>query len=72
MPRTETEGIVEAVRRNGTPLWYVLATDEGHGFRKRRNADYQFYLTVLFLEQYLTSPVAAVELAYVVGDCGSS
>jgi dipeptidyl aminopeptidase/acylaminoacyl peptidase len=53
VPRAETERIVEAVRRNGTPLWYVLAGDEGHGFRNRRNADYQLYLTVLFLEQYL-------------------
>lgn len=53
VPRAETEKIVEAVRRNGTPLWYVLANDEGHGFRKRRNADYQFDLTVLFLQQYL-------------------
>ena len=53
VPRAETEKIVEAVRRNGTPLWYVLASDEGHGFRKRRNADYQFYLTVMFLQEYL-------------------
>ena len=53
VPRAETEKIVDAVRRNGTPLWYVLANDEGHGFRKRRNADYQFYLTVMFLQEYL-------------------
>lgn len=53
VPRAETERIVEAVRRNGTPLWYVLAKDEGHGFRKRRNADYQFYLTMMFLQEYL-------------------
>jgi hypothetical protein len=38
---------------NGTPAWYLLGKDEGHGFRKRRNADYQFYLTVLFLKRYL-------------------
>ena len=53
VPRAETERIVEAVRRNQTPLWYVLANDEGHGFRKRRNADYQLYLTVMFLQRYL-------------------
>jgi dipeptidyl aminopeptidase/acylaminoacyl peptidase len=53
VPRAETERIVDAVRRNGTPVWYVLASDEGHGFRKRRNADYQFYLTVMFLRQQL-------------------
>jgi dipeptidyl aminopeptidase/acylaminoacyl peptidase len=53
VPRAETEKIVDAVRRNGAPLWYVLANDEGHGFRKRRNADYQFDLTVMFLQEYL-------------------
>ena len=53
VPRSETERIVEAVRRHGTEVWYVLATDEGHGFRKRRNSDYQFYLTVMFLQKCL-------------------
>jgi dipeptidyl aminopeptidase/acylaminoacyl peptidase len=53
VPRAETERIVEAIRRNQAPLWYVLANDEGHGFRNRRNADYQFYLTVLFLRVFL-------------------
>jgi dipeptidyl aminopeptidase/acylaminoacyl peptidase len=53
VPRAETERIVEAVRRNHTPLWYVLANDEGHGFRKRRNADYRFDLMVMFLRTFL-------------------
>jgi dipeptidyl aminopeptidase/acylaminoacyl peptidase len=53
VPHAETDRIVEAVRRNGTTVWYVVATDEGHGFRKRRNRDYQFYLTVMFLQKYL-------------------
>jgi dipeptidyl aminopeptidase/acylaminoacyl peptidase len=53
VPRAETDRIVEALRRNHVPLWYVLANDEGHGFRNRRNADYQFYLTVLFLRAFL-------------------
>lgn len=53
VPVSEAERIVKAVRENGTPVWYLLGKDEGHGFRKRRNADHQFYLTVLFLRQYL-------------------
>jgi Tol biopolymer transport system component/dienelactone hydrolase len=53
VPVAETERIVAAVSRNQTPVWYVLAKDEGHGFRKRRNADYQTYLTVLFLQRFL-------------------
>ncbi|HEY6139164.1 MAG TPA: prolyl oligopeptidase family serine peptidase [Thermoanaerobaculia bacterium] len=51
VPVAETERIVAAVQKNQTPVWYVLAKDEGHGFRKRRNSDYQLYLTVLFLQQ---------------------
>ena len=30
-----------------------MAKDEGHGFRKKANLDYQFYATVEFLQEYL-------------------
>jgi len=53
VPVAEAEQIVRAVRANNIPVWYLLGKDEGHGFRKRRNADYQFYLTVLFLRRYV-------------------
>ncbi len=54
VPRSEAEQIVQRVRQNGTPVWYLLATDEGHGFRKKTNADFQFYATVLFIREHLT------------------
>ena len=41
------------VRGNGTPVWYVRAENEGHGFARKENADYQFYLTVMFLRRVL-------------------
>jgi len=41
------------VRANGTPVWYLRADNEGHGFARKENADYQFYATVLFLQQVL-------------------
>jgi dipeptidyl aminopeptidase/acylaminoacyl peptidase len=53
VPLSEAEQIVERVRRNGTPVWYLMARDEGHGFRKKGNADFQFYSTVMFVRQYL-------------------
>ncbi|HXE57411.1 MAG TPA: S9 family peptidase [Gemmatimonadales bacterium] len=53
VPRSEAEQIVAAARRNGTPVWYLLATDEGHGFAKKDNADFQFYATVRFMRQFL-------------------
>ena len=53
VPRSEAEQIVRTVRRQGTPVWYLLAMDEGHGFAKKSNADYAFYTRVMFAEQCL-------------------
>lgn len=53
VPRTEAEQIARRVRANGTPVWYLEATDEGHGFRKKDNADFQFYATVMFMRAFL-------------------
>ncbi len=53
VPRSEADQMVAKVRGNGTPLWYMVAADEGHGFRKKANADYQFWATVLFVERHL-------------------
>jgi dipeptidyl aminopeptidase/acylaminoacyl peptidase len=53
VPVTESEQIVEALKKQGTPVWYLMAKDEGHGFRKKQNQDFQFYTTVEFLEEYL-------------------
>ena len=53
VPYTEAQQIVQTVRRNGTPVWYLLATNEGHGFAKKENSDYYFYATVRFLEETL-------------------
>ncbi len=50
---TESEQIVKKVRANGTPVWYVLAEDEGHGFAKRANQDFQFATTTTFFDKYL-------------------
>ena len=54
VPYTEAEQIVSAVRKNGMPVWYLLADNEGHGFRRKANADFEFYTTVRFLEKTLT------------------
>lgn len=55
VPWTEAEQIVEKVRANGVPVWYLRAENEGHGFARKENADYQFYATVLFLRETLLS-----------------
>ena len=48
VPYTEAEQIVATLKKRGTPAWFILAKDEGHGFSKKPNADYQFYATVEF------------------------
>lgn len=53
VPVTESEQMVKAIRDNGGPVWYLMAKDEGHGFAKKRNQDYQFLATVLFLKEHL-------------------
>src|SRR5207245_8029241 len=53
VPASESQQMVEIVRQNGTPVWWLLGKDEGHGFRKKKNVDYQFYATVMFIQEYL-------------------
>ncbi|MEY3460028.1 MAG: peptidase prolyl oligopeptidase active site domain protein [Planctomycetota bacterium] len=56
VPLSEAEQIVERVRGNGSPVWYLMARDEGHGFRRKDNSDFQFYATVRFMQEYLLGP----------------
>jgi len=53
VPVTEAEQMVKALRENGGQAWYLMAKDEGHGFAKKKNADFQFLVTIGFLEQHL-------------------
>ena len=53
VPASESEQMVNIVRQNGTPVWWLIAKDEGHGFAKKKNQDYQFCATVMFLKNYL-------------------
>ena len=53
VPASESEQMVSIVRQNGTPVWWLMAKDEGHGFAKKKNQDYQFYATVMFVMDYL-------------------
>lgn len=53
VPRTEASQMAEALKKNNVPTWYLEAKDEGHGFRKKNNTDFQFYSTILFVQKYL-------------------
>ncbi|WP_027843785.1 S9 family peptidase [Mastigocoleus testarum] len=53
VPLKEAEQIVATVRKNDVPVWYLMAKDEGHGFSKKKNVDFQFYSTVMFVKRFL-------------------
>jgi dipeptidyl aminopeptidase/acylaminoacyl peptidase len=53
VPRTEAEQIVKTMKDRGRTVWFMMAKDEGHGFAKKPNADYQFYATIEFAKQTL-------------------
>ena len=53
VPVTEAEQMVKAIREQGGQVWYLMAKDEGHGFQKKKNADFQFLSTILFFREHL-------------------
>ena len=53
VPVSEAEQMLRAIRNNGGEAWYLLAKDEGHGFRKKPNRDYYNKAVILFLQRYL-------------------
>lgn len=53
VPASEAEQILAAARKNETKTWYLLAKDEGHGFRKKANRDFQRGAVTLFLRDVL-------------------
>jgi dipeptidyl aminopeptidase/acylaminoacyl peptidase len=53
VPVTEAEQMVKAIRDRGGVVWYLMAKDEGHGFAKKKNADFQFLSMILFLREHL-------------------
>ena len=53
VPKSEADQIVKALKEKSTPVWYLVGKDEGHGFAKKKNADFQFYSTVQFMREFL-------------------
>ncbi len=51
VPVTEAEQMVAALKKKGNPTWYLLAKDEGHGFRKKVNNDFYLASVVMFIKE---------------------
>jgi dipeptidyl aminopeptidase/acylaminoacyl peptidase len=50
VPVSEAEQIVNKLRAKGREVWYLLAADEGHGYRKKQNRDAYYAAFAEFLE----------------------
>jgi dipeptidyl aminopeptidase/acylaminoacyl peptidase len=51
--KVESDEIVEAVKKNGVPVEYIVFDDEGHGFVKKEN-EIEGYKAILdFLDKHL-------------------
>ena len=62
VPVSESRQMADKLKGNGAPLWYLEAKDEGHGFSKKKNQDFQFYSTIIFVKTYLLKePVEQAE-----------
>jgi dipeptidyl aminopeptidase/acylaminoacyl peptidase len=53
VPASEAEQMVKTVKKNKVPVWYQMATNEGHGFSKKDNSDFMLYSIVRFYQEYL-------------------
>jgi dipeptidyl aminopeptidase/acylaminoacyl peptidase len=48
VPASEADQIIKAIREKGGTAWHLLGNNEGHGFAKKENIDYQFWTSLLF------------------------
>jgi len=53
VPYTESEQMVAAVKPNGAPVWYLLATSQGHGLTRSSSVAYLMHAWAYFMQQYL-------------------
>jgi len=51
--KVESDEIVAAAQKNGTPVEYLVFPDEGHGFAKRENEAKGYAAILKFLDQHL-------------------
>ncbi|HSD15044.1 MAG TPA: prolyl oligopeptidase family serine peptidase [Flavobacterium sp.] len=53
VPVTEATQMRDKLKAQGNTVWYLEAKDEGHGFSKKANIDYQRLAVIRFMEEYL-------------------
>lgn len=53
VPLTEALQMRNKLKAQGNTVWYLEAKDEGHGFKKKPNVDFQRLAVIKFIEAYL-------------------
>lgn len=53
VPVTEATQMRDKLKAQGNTVWYLEAKDEGHGFRKKANVDFQRLAVIQFMKDYL-------------------
>lgn len=53
VPVTEATQMRDKLKAQGNVVWYLEAKDEGHGFRKKANVDFQRLAVIRYMEEYL-------------------
>lgn len=53
VPASEAKQMMEALVARKVPAWYLLANDEGHGFRKKKNRDFYYAALSTFWRKHL-------------------
>jgi dipeptidyl aminopeptidase/acylaminoacyl peptidase len=51
VPKSESDQVVAGIRANGVDAWYVVYSDEGHGFLKKHNNDLRREVETVFLQR---------------------
>jgi dipeptidyl aminopeptidase/acylaminoacyl peptidase len=53
VPASEADQIIKAIRAKGGIAWSLLGQNEGHGFAKKENIDYNFWTSLMFWQKTL-------------------
>jgi len=53
VPWSESRQMLDKLKGNGNTTWFLMANDEGHGYAKKKNQDFLFYATAMFVRQFL-------------------
>lgn len=59
VPQSEADQMVAAVRNAGRPAWHLVGQNEGHGFAKKENQDYNFWVNLMFWQANLLGAAPA-------------